>query len=164
MSDERIREGYAPPPFEDAEYPDVRIYSLRAWDRNQRLLRSLSRYYYLVAALFAVVSTGLAIMLCWNAFGPNGPPPGPEDFSMLGLTAFSILFYPALTISLILVGRSLAVQKRYIFCLVMACFIMLGGVIGIALGISTLIVLARGSVKEMFKRGERAFEADADYD
>ncbi len=52
----------------------------------------------------------------------------------------------------------------YVYCLVIAWFLMLNGVFGIMLGIFTIVVLMRDSVKEMFKRGELAFEADGDHD
>jgi len=49
-----------------------------------------------------------------------------------------------------LTGRFLAKRKRYMFCLVIACVECLFMPFGTVLGVFTIIVLMRPSVKELF--------------
>ena len=49
-----------------------------------------------------------------------------------------------------LVGRGLAQRKRYMFCLVVACVECLFMPFGTVLGVFTIIVLSRDSVKALF--------------
>jgi hypothetical protein len=164
MSNDQIREGYAAPRFEDEDYPELRAFPHSELNRNQQHLWQLSICYYVLAGFFAVCGGGSGFVLVWLEVGPSGLSSAPQNPVLLGFAAFIILFYLALTSALIVAGHSLAVQKRYIFCLVMAWFLMFNGVLGILLGLFTIIVLMRDSVKEMFKRGELAFDADADHD
>jgi hypothetical protein len=47
-------------------------------------------------------------------------------------------------------GRCIAQRKRYMFCFVMACIACLSVPLGTALGVFTIIVLQRPTVKAMF--------------
>jgi hypothetical protein len=53
--------------------------------------------------------------------------------------------------ALVVAGRSLAVHQRHTFCLVMAIVLLFNGLSGILLGMWTLIVLLRRSVKHLFE-------------
>lgn len=61
-----------------------------------------------------------------------------------------ILFGWALAVCIAFAGRSLATKKRYMFCLVMAGIECAFTPFGTVLGVFTIIVLVRPSVKELF--------------
>lgn len=61
-----------------------------------------------------------------------------------------MLFGWAFAILVTLTGRFLSIRKFYTFCLVMACVECIFTPFGTVLGVLTIIVLLRPSVKEMF--------------
>ena len=61
-----------------------------------------------------------------------------------------ILFGWVLAVCIALAGRSLATKKRYMFCLVMAGIECAFTPFGTILGVFTIVVLVRPSVKELF--------------
>lgn len=72
----------------------------------------------------------------------------PALFSVFGL-GFMALF-GALAVLCFLVGNRMASRTGYTLCFVMACLIVLNAPFGTALGVFTLIVLNRQSVKALF--------------
>ncbi len=71
-------------------------------------------------------------------------------FAFLGV-AIMILAW-TMGAALFLSGRWLTEHRNWTFCLVVACLSMLNQPLGTILGIFTLIVLLRPSVKELFRR------------
>jgi hypothetical protein len=69
-------------------------------------------------------------------------------FAVLGSLLF--LLGIAMSICILIAGRSLALRKRYSFALVMACIECLFVPFGTILGVFTIVVLSRESVKAMF--------------
>jgi hypothetical protein len=57
------------------------------------------------------------------------------------------------TICLLLAGRFLAQRRRYMYCLVMACVACMFSPFGTILGVFSILVLVRPSVKQLFGRG-----------
>ncbi|MBX9788051.1 MAG: hypothetical protein K2Y37_03985 [Pirellulales bacterium] len=70
-------------------------------------------------------------------------------FAVLGV-AF-MLFAWCMSVALYLTGRWLTAHRRWMFCVVVSCVIMLFQPLGTILGIFTLIVLLRPSVKVLFQ-------------
>jgi Na+/melibiose symporter-like transporter len=160
MSNDQIREGHAPPRFQDEDYPALYCFPREELARNRLHLRMLSGAYYVVGLFFGLTGGMGAFFLCRLANNPNL-----EGHNvLLGVGAFMFVFYVALAIALIVAGHSLAMHRHYVYCLVMASFLLLNGVPGIVLGILTILVLMRDSMRELFQRGELAFEADADHE
>ena len=111
-----------------------------------------------LAALFACIPIihlvlGLVMVLAPQVFGPgrNQPP------------AFLGIVFVVLGLGLIVAGwtfaallawarRCLARRTHYTFCFVMACVACLFQPFGVVLGVFTIIVLVRPSVKELFER------------
>ncbi|MEO1377496.1 MAG: hypothetical protein AAFW70_25095, partial [Cyanobacteria bacterium J06635_10] len=62
----------------------------------------------------------------------------------------TIIFQGAIAIATILSGRFLKLHKRYWFSFVTACFLCLFTPFGTILGVFTLIVLCRQSVKDLY--------------
>jgi hypothetical protein len=70
-------------------------------------------------------------------------------FAVLGSLLFLIGI--AMAICILIAGRSLALRKRYSFALVMACIECLFVPFGTILGVFTIVVLSRESVRGLFR-------------
>ena len=99
------------------------------------------------------------------ANAPNQLPPPPPQFmaplmgGMFALMGVAIVILAwGMGAALFLSGRWLAEHRNWTFCLVVACLSMINQPLGTILGIFTLIVLLRPSVKELF-RGQVATTA-----
>ena len=132
---------------------------------NQDLehLRLLSIFHYIVAgmgAFFACfpifhLTFGLVMLFAPDALGPKPPPDMPLRVVgglLVGIAATIILVGWSVAFCVFLAGRNLARQRRYIFCLVMAAILCLFMPFGTVLGVFTIIVLMRPSVKPLFEQ------------
>jgi hypothetical protein len=128
-------------------------------DRDQEHLALLKLGFYIMAgfnglcALFTLIYIGMGIFF---AFGlPQATPPGLDPRFMgalligMGLTFF--LLGIAATFLTYFAGRSLGERRRRIFCMVVAGVLCLSLPFGTMLGVCTIIVLNRPSVKELFE-------------
>ncbi|MEE9398710.1 MAG: hypothetical protein V3V23_00400 [Dehalococcoidales bacterium] len=126
---------------------------------DEEQLRLLSIFHYIVgglAALFSCIpiihlSIGIAIVL--GAFEGGHCSDGPPAVLGYIFIIFSGLFIAcgwAFAICLIAAGRCLSRKRRYVFCLVMAAIGCVFMPFGTVLGVFTIIVLMRPSVKELF--------------
>ena len=135
-------------------------------------LRLLSVFHYIVAGLAALFSffpllytTIGAIFIFVARHGT--PKPGeelpPEFLGWIFAVIGSLLFLVgiAVAICILIAGRSLAKRNRYWFAFVMACIECLFIPFGTILGVFTIIVLSRESVKTLFSAcaGERGATA-----
>ena len=124
-------------------------------------LRLLAIFHYVVgglAALFSffplIYTTIGAIFIFVSRHGT--PKPGDElppeflgwIFAMIGSVLFLIGL--AMAICILIAGRSIALRKRYSFAFVMACIECLFIPFGTILGVFTIVVLSRESVKGLF--------------
>ncbi len=128
-------------------------------------LRLLSIFHYVVGAMIAffacvpIIHLVIGIIFLVAPQVLEGPHPQqhlpPEGAVFIGLmftviAAMLILFGWCFAVCVIVAGRSLARRRRYTFCLVTAgilCFFMPFGTV---LGVFTIIVLMRPSVKGLF--------------
>jgi hypothetical protein len=129
-------------------------------------LRLLAIFHYVVAGLyflcacFPLIHLAVGIGIVSGAFGrPQVGEPPPEFIGWLFIllsVAFIVTGW-AFAICLAVAGRLLQRQRGYMFCLVMAALACVLMPIGTILGVFTLVVLVRPSVKELFGRtGDRA--------
>jgi hypothetical protein len=131
--------------------------------RDDDHLTLLSVFYYVAAALLLVWTVFPLLHLgfgTWLALHP-------ESFGVeaarqtrilggifMGLASAWLLFALAMATTLFLVAGSLARRRRYVFCLVAAGVLAVLCVpLGTVLGVLTIVVLLRPSVKEAFGRG-----------
>lgn len=125
-------------------------------DRDLEHLKLLSIFHYVAAGMAALVAcipffhffVGMA--MAFGAFDEGDPATRPVG---LGLMAFAALFIAAgwaLAALMVLAGRSLAKRRRYTFCLVMGGIECLFMPVGTVLGVFTILVLVRESVKALF--------------
>ena len=128
---------------------------------NQDLehLRLLSVFHYVLAVLAGLCSLfpllylgfGLAILTGHFPDGHSGDAmPGFMGWFMVLFGAAWLVCGLAFAICLWLSGRYLAQHRRYVFCLVMAAISCMFTPFGTVLGVFTIIVLMRPSVRELF--------------
>jgi hypothetical protein len=125
-------------------------------------LKLLSIFHYVKGGLTAFFSCFFLIYLVFGLFFIFAPhlfghgkdqPPAFMGWLFLFLGSFAILFgwtFAALTL---FAGRCLARRTHHTFCFVWACLQCMSIPFGTALGICTILVLNRESVKELFNPG-----------
>jgi len=127
-------------------------------------LNILSIFHYVVAAIaglfacFPIIHLAIGISMLTGSFFPRAGDTG-EAFplTLFGLfftiiPAAVILFGWAFAICLAVAGYFLSKKQRYMFCLVMAGVSCIFMPFGTVLGVFTILVLMRPSVKAMFSR------------
>jgi hypothetical protein len=130
-------------------------------DGDTERLDLLAIFHYVVAGLAALFSffpllyTAVGVIFIFAARHGTAKP-GEElpheflgwIFAVIGLVLFLVGI--AMAICILIAGRSLARSKRYSFALVMACIECLFIPFGTILGVFTIVVLSRESVKALF--------------
>jgi hypothetical protein len=138
----------------------------RDYRRDSEHLKMLSIFYFVFCGLnsFALfggvlyMAIGLAMVIGNSGGGPNAPPPA-FGFFLAGVGFFFTILIGVIATCVGLTGYYLQKRKRRLFCFVVACCICCVSVpVGTLLGIFTILVLQRESVKEMFRT---AAEGDA---
>jgi hypothetical protein len=127
-------------------------------NQDEEHLKLLSIFHYILAgmagllALFPILHLimGLIVICTANGYTGNGPSP-----SLIGwvFVIFALLFIGlgmTMAVLILITGRFLARRKHYQFCFVMACLECLFMPFGTILGVFTILVLARASVKPLF--------------
>ncbi|HQU85138.1 MAG TPA: hypothetical protein PKY59_18505, partial [Pyrinomonadaceae bacterium] len=122
-------------------------------------------FHYVVGAIIALFSClpfihlAIGIMfLTGNMPEPKNPadaPPFPKEIFGLMFTvipAIIILCGWTLAICTIIAGRKLSKQTSYMFCIVVAAILCIFTPFGTVLGVFTIIVLMRDSVKALFNK------------
>ncbi len=122
-------------------------------------LKLLSIFYYVkggISALFACIPIihvvlGLVFIFAPQVFGPgSNRPPAFLGFLFVVLGSSFILLGWNFAILALITGRCIARRKHYTFCFVVACVQCLSVPFGTVLGVFTILVLNRQSVKELF--------------
>jgi len=122
-------------------------------------LKLLSIFHYIVAAMMALAACipilhlviGYAIASGRLDGSKHGGPPEFIGWFLVVGAAGAILFGWTLAACTVVAGRSLAQRKRYLFCLVVAGVMAMTCMpFGTVLGVFTIIVLMRPSVKQAF--------------
>lgn len=106
--------------------------------------------------IFHVAMGGM--MIAGNSpFGPMTSPGGPDmqifGWMMLIMGSVFILLGWSFAVMLILTGRWLSARKNHTFCFVVACIHCISVPLGTLVGVFTIIVLSRPSVKALFQAG-----------
>jgi len=129
-------------------------------NKDNEQLKLISIFHYIVGgvtALFSLIPIAHVIIGIIFIVSPETmtnksgeAPPAWFGWIFAGMGTAAILFGLTMAICLICSGRFIAKRKRYMFCLVVAGFSCLFFPFGTALGVFTIIVLTRPSVKEIF--------------
>lgn len=119
-------------------------------------LRLLSIFHYLkggITALFACIPIihvvlGLVFIVAPHLLGHgNDQPPAFLGWLFVILGSFLILFGWAMAALVLIAGRCIGRRKHYTFCFVVACVECLSVPFGTVLGVFTILVLNRQSVR-----------------
>jgi hypothetical protein len=121
-------------------------------------LQLLSIFHYVVgglAAMFALIpvihlTLGLAMISGVFDHGQKDAPPEIVGWFFVVIASFFILFGLTFATLIAVAGRFLSRQKHHLYCLVMAGVECIFAPFGTVLGVFTLIVLMRPSVKAAF--------------
>jgi hypothetical protein len=130
-------------------------------NQDKEHLRLLAIFHYIVAGLAALFSffpllytTIGAIFIFVARHGTAKPgeelPPEFLGWIFAGLGSFLFLLGITMAICILIAGRCLSRRRRYSFALVMACIECLFLPFGTILGVFTIIVLSRESVRALF--------------
>jgi len=129
-------------------------------DQDQEHLRLLSIFHYVVggiAGFFAcipLIHVGLGLMLALNPHGFDGgkgnDPPAFLGWFFVIFGGIFILIGWSFAAAIILGGRFIAQRKHYTACVVIAALCCAFFPFGTALGVFSLMVLMRPSVKDLF--------------
>jgi hypothetical protein len=130
-------------------------------NQDKEHLRLLAIFHYIVAGLAAFFSffpllytTIGAIFIFVARHGTAKPgeelPPEFLGWIFAGLGSFLFLLGITMAICILIAGRCLSRRRRYSFALVMACIECLFLPFGTILGVFTIIVLSRESVRALF--------------
>ena len=125
-------------------------------------LKLLSIFHYVVsglAAFFACIPiihlvVGLFFILAPEKFGHgSNQPPAFIGWFLVAFASVFILVGWTIAILILLTGRCIAHRTHYTFCFVMACVECVFMPFGTVLGVFTILVLNRQSVKQLFASG-----------
>ena len=123
-------------------------------------LKLLSIFHYVVAGCAAFFSLfpliyvilGLCMALAPEEFaGSRQPPPALIGWFFFMFGAVMMAFGWTFAVLVFMAGRFIARRKFHTFCMVVACIECLFMPCGTVLGVFSILVLARESVKELFK-------------
>jgi len=121
-------------------------------------LRLLSLFHYILGGILTafgcipIIHVVIGILMVTGSLsGPNGPPRA-AGLLFIGVGLLFILLIAGTGLCLIFSGRFLAKRKNYMFSIVIAAISCLQFPFGTVLGVFTIIVLSRASVKAMYGR------------
>jgi hypothetical protein len=105
---------------------------------------------------------GLVFILSPETFGDNGGDAPPAFFGWIFFVMGAAFFLvgQAISICIIISGRFLAKRKRYLYSFILGCIECIFVPFGTVLGIFTIIVLSRDSVKELYGENSPPNEPD----
>lgn len=129
-------------------------------NRDEEHLRLLAIFHYVLAgmialfSLFPILHVAIGVALALGALDGNvkhGAPPAFIGWIIAGVGTFIIVSGWTMAACVLAAGRMLARRRRYMFCFVMAGIECLMMPLGTILGVFTIIVLSRDSVKTAFE-------------
>ncbi len=152
-------------PVDDYDQP-FRRFSRETLEKDKQHLKTLSIFFYLMSAFsgFGAIVAILYLPLGFYLAQTTPPPPtGPGPifgYIFMASGVFALVFNTVYASLLFVCARSLRAYKRRTLIFVMAC-LLCGGIPGIVLGIFTIVVLSRESVKELFQYGDPSTDGNA---
>ncbi len=126
---------------------------------DEQQLQLLEIFHYVVGGLtalfacFPLIHLALGIAMVTGAFGGKSPPPAVFGWVFIVFALGFILSGWALAGCLVAAGRKLRKRTSWTFCLVVAGLACLMMPFGTILGVFTIVVLLRDSVRVLFDHG-----------
>ena len=121
-------------------------------------LKLLAIFHYVVAGMTAIfacfpfIHFFMGLALATGALGATDAEARPVGIGLMVIAGLFILAGWTLAALIAYSGRSLQTRRRYTYCLVMAGVECIFMPVGTVLGVFTIIVLMRDTVKELFGR------------
>ncbi len=139
-------------------------------NQDLQYLKTLSIFYYVVGAFVAFISCFALIYLIMGVVfvaapppSRGGPPPPPElGWFFIILSSLAILVGWSWAAAIMVAGWFLGRCKHYLYCLIIGCSTLLFHPLGTILGVFTIILLIRPTVKELFETGIPPEQRDPD--
>jgi len=122
-------------------------------DQDEQHLKLLSIFHYIVGGIKALFSCIFFIHLFIGIAMLTGAidnAPAFVGLMLVIMATFFIIIGWTISVCIIIAGKNLVKRKHYTFCLVIAAISCMFMPLGTVLGIFTIIVLMRPSVKESF--------------
>jgi hypothetical protein len=127
---------------------------------DEEHLRMISIFHYVLGGLGCVFSCfplihvviGLILVFSPETFGDHGgsPPPAFIGWLFFGMGVTFFLVGQCINICILASGRCLAKRSKYMFSFVVACIECMLVPLGTVLGVLTIVVMSRGSVKALY--------------
>jgi hypothetical protein len=132
-------------------------------------LNLLAVFHYLVGALMMLISSififhlviGVIAIISPSSLGGT-PPPLLIGWVFALLGGAAVFLGWSLGIALMIAGWFLHRRTHHLYCFIMACFSLMFQPFGTVLGVFTIIVLMRPSVKHLFATGEAPYDPEDD--
>lgn len=132
--------------------------------RDAEHIKLLAIFHYVIAGLTALAASipilhlvvGLMMLSGGIPMAPassGGPDPRLFGWLFVGIGAAVIVIGWTLAVLIFIAGRSLSDRRRWNFVFVIACIQCLNFPLGTALGVMTILVLQRPSVRALFLPG-----------
>ena len=126
--------------------------------KDEENLRLLSIFHYVVAGIasmfsfFPLLYVGVGTLMLWGKFDQAHPDPMSRPFGWVMIFIGTFFFLAGLTfvVCLVLAGRNLTRRRHYTFCLVAAAIGCMLMPFGTVLGVFTIVVLQKDSVRQLF--------------
>jgi hypothetical protein len=119
-------------------------------------LKLLAIFHYIYAGLIALggccgsIYIFVGLLMATGQMDGQNPPPQEVGWMMSGMGAFFMLLAWGMALLVGMAGRYIQQRRRRLYCIIVAAIICVNIPIGTALGIFTLVVLSRPSVKQLF--------------
>lgn len=128
--------------------------------KDEEHLRLLSIFHYVVAglscffSLFPVMYMAIGVFMLCGKFDAAHQDPGAQGIGWVFIAIGSVFFLAGLgfAVCVALAGRFLGRRRHYIFCMVMAAVTCMFMPFGTVLGVFTIIVLQKETVRQLFGR------------
>jgi hypothetical protein len=133
--------------------------------RDNEQLKLLSIFHYIVGgagslfALMPLIHMGIGYMFLFESdhfqHGSGEPPPEFIGWIFFLMGAVFFLIGQSMALATIISGRFIAKRKNYLYSFVIGCIECVFFPFGTVLGVFTIIVLSRESVKELYDIGKK---------
>ena len=154
----------AQPPNPQPQYQQPQYQQQPYWapplqpNRDDEHLKLLSIFHYVLGGLvgffacFPFIHVGLGTLIHTGTIPPdkNGPPPEVFGWMFVIMGSFAIILGWTLATILLIAGGRLRKKRSWTFCFVVACLSCLFTPMGTVLGVFTILVLSRDTVKVAF--------------